>query len=176
MAGSGGVSGSRWRDLRGIVLQRIVLCAFLVPLLCSEASGIVNPHDTTKPKYCLNCHTEEIYTQNCEDDAGYCLLGGSVDGICLTCHLKEDCCRPGREHLPSIYLGLKSHPTDVEVRDLPSAYYPKTLPIHRGRITCRTCHRHARERSGGYKMLRLVKITDRGVDWSVLCQDCHKDR
>lgn len=141
-----------------------------------NASGIVNPHDSAKPKFCLNCHTEEIYTKNCNENEGYCLLAGSVDGLCLICHLKEDCCKPGLTHLPKIYLGQRSHPTDIDVRDIPRDYYPKTLPIHQGRITCRTCHLHVQEKPGGYKMLRMVKITGEKADWSVLCRDCHQDR
>lgn len=134
-----------------------------------------NPHDTSKPKFCLNCHTEEIYARNCSENEGYCLLAGSVDGLCLTCHIKEQCCRPGLQHLPKIHLGMKSHPSNLETREIPRAYFPKTLPIHQGRITCRTCHLHVRENPGGYKMLRLVKVTREGVDWTILCRDCHKD-
>ena len=99
-----------------------------------------------------------------------------MDGICLTCHIKEECCKPGLAHLPKLHLGMKSHPSDIEARGIPQAYYPRTLPIHHGRITCRTCHLHTKEKPGGYKMLRLVTITNEGVDWTVLCQDCHKDR
>lgn len=156
--------------------------ALLVATLCSclvartGATAITNPHDTSKPKFCLNCHTEEIYTKNCNEPEGYCLLAGSVDGLCLTCHIKEECCRPGLTHLPKIHLGARNHPSGLEAGKIPSASSPKTLPLHQGRITCRTCHLHVRERPDGYKLLRLVDIASKGVDWAVLCRDCHKDR
>jgi hypothetical protein len=99
-----------------------------------------------------------------------------VDGLCLTCHIREECCKPGLTHVPKLYLGMFSHKSDVEAAKVPEAYYPKTLPIHHGRITCRTCPLHVREAPNGYKMLRLVTITSKGVDWTILCRDCHKDR
>lgn len=177
MNGDGGVART-WRRLRwGMALTRAGFFVLSVLVLRGDgAAGIVNPHDTARPKYCLNCHTEEIYSKNCGEAEGYCLLAGSVDGICLTCHLKEDCCKVGLEHLPKLHLGQMRHPSDREIREIPRAYYPRTLPIHHGRITCRTCHLHTRERPGGYKMLRLVKVSGQAVDWSVLCRDCHKDR
>jgi nitrate/TMAO reductase-like tetraheme cytochrome c subunit len=141
-----------------------------------DGAEMVNPHLTPRPKFCLNCHTEEIFTRPCGENEGYCLLAGSVDALCLTCHVKEDCCRVGQEHLPKLYLGQRTHPSDVEPGEIPRAYAPKTLPIHRGRITCRTCHLHTQEGTDGYKMLRIVKAGEHGVDWSVLCKDCHKDR
>ena len=171
-----GVFGSLRRFFRQAAFALAVFCASGVLVKCSAAAEIVNPHDTAKPKFCLNCHTADIYLKNCNANEGYCLLGGSVDGICLTCHIKEECCKPGLEHLPKVFLGMKSHASDVETSRIPQAYYPKTLPIHHGRITCRTCHLHVLENPAGYKMLRLVKITSQGVDWTVLCQDCHKDR
>ena len=173
----GGGNDGPWRRLRlAAALRRAALCAIAVLALPGDASGVVNPHDTTKPRFCLNCHTEDIYAKDCDENEGYCLLGGSVDGICMICHLREDCCTPGKEHLPKLHIGQRTHPSDVQVREIPRAYYPRTLPIHNGRITCRTCHRHVRDPENGYKMLRLVTITAKGVDWAVLCQDCHKDR
>ena len=175
MACGSGVRGSlrpgRW--LASLTVA--VLCASAVFVRYSGATEIVNPHESAQLKFCLNCHTEEVYVKLCNESEGYCLLGGSVDGICLTCHIKEECCKPGLLHLPKLHLGMRSHPSDLVARDIPKDFYPKTLPIHLGRITCLTCHLHTRV-TGGYKMLRLVKITGRGVDWSILCLDCHKDR
>ena len=162
------------RFRREAVLLLAGCCAGAAFATFDAAAEIVNPHDSAQPKFCLNCHTEEIYTRNCNENEGYCLLGGSVDGLCLTCHVKAECCKPGAEHLKKLYLGMKNHPSDVDTRDIPQAYYPRTLPIHQGRITCRTCHLHTQEKTGGYKMLRLVTITDKKVDWTVLCHDCHK--
>jgi hypothetical protein len=139
------------------------------------AADQANPHDTAKPGYCLNCHTESIYRHDCDDPAGFCLLANSVDGLCLLCHIKEDCCRLGREHQSQLYIGRLRHPSDVDVSDVKRAYLPRSLPTHNGRITCRTCHLHTRRLSGDYKMLRIVKISGDAVDWAVLCADCHEE-
>ena len=166
-----------WRRARpGARPGWTVVAALLLLAARAGAAEIVSPHNTDTPKVCLNCHTEEIYAKICDEIEGYCLLAGSVDGLCLTCHIKEECCKPGLQHLPKLHIGLRNHPTDVRTREIPPAYLPRTLPIHNGRVTCRTCHLHKRESVGGYKMLRLVRITERGVDWDSLCQDCHKDR
>src|SRR5512140_3107216 len=101
-----------WRVFRrGAAVRAAAWLALAVLTVPGAALGIVNPHDTTKPKYCLNCHTEEIYAKDCNESEGWCLLGGSVDTLCLTCHVKEECCKPGLSHLPKLYLGLHSHPT-----------------------------------------------------------------
>jgi len=173
--GSGGFESLR-RSPRWTASGLAVFCVVAVLVKYCGAAEIVNPHDMAKPKLCLNCHTEEIYAKNCNESEGYCLLGGSVEGICLTCHIKEECCKPGLEHLKKLHLGERSHQTDVETSRIPQAYYPRTLPVHHGRITCRTCHFHVQAKEGGYKMLRLVKITDQKADWTALCQDCHKNR
>ena len=159
----------------GMLLAWFVLAAITMHAMSCDATEIASPHTTDEPKVCLNCHTREIYAKICDESAGFCLLAGSVDGLCLTCHIKEECCKPGLEHLPRLHLGQKSHPTDVQIGEIPDAYRPRTLPIYKNRITCGTCHLHRRERSGGYKMLRLVRITNQGVDWTPLCKDCHKE-
>jgi hypothetical protein len=154
----------------------LLLGAAALLLLPGGAAAVVNPHDTSEPQYCLNCHTAEIYEKTCDEGQGYCLLAGSVDAVCLMCHIKEDCCRVGQEHLPRLYLGHKSHPTDLDTGEITRAYVPESLPVHQGRITCRTCHLHRRERPEGYKMLRLVDVKGTEIDWTVLCHDCHKER
>jgi len=169
-----GLFGSWRRPSWWATLAGISIFALSLPVI-SGAIDIANPHDSSKPKFCLNCHTAEIYAKNCNEPEGFCLLAGSVDGLCLICHIKEECCRPGLQHLPKIHLGMKNHPSDLDVGKIPRAYYPKTLPVYQGRITCSTCHLHFQEKPGGYKMLRLVTITKEGVDWTVLCHDCHKD-
>lgn len=171
----GGSFGSRARFFRGVVLAAAMVCVSALMVRNGVAAGIVNPHDSAQPKFCTNCHTKDVYSKICDEIEGYCLLGGSVDAICLICHVKEDCCKPGLENLLGLHLGMFSHPSDVETRDVPEEYYPKTLPIQHGRITCLTCHLHTRPASGGYKMLRLVTITGDRADYTVLCHDCHKD-
>ena len=176
MAAGGGASGSARRSLWGPALLLASVCALPVLMLHRDAAALADPHDTAMPKFCLNCHTEEIYSKSCSENDGYCLLAGTVDGICMSCHVNEECCKPGLEHLPRLHLGLRSHLSDIDARDVAPTSYPRTLPIHQGRITCRTCHLHTREPGGDYKMLRLVRISSRGVDWTALCQDCHRDR
>ena len=171
-----GVSGFPRRLSRVAALTAALMGAGALLASFGGAGEIVNPHDTATPKFCLNCHTEEVYSKICNESESYCLLGGSVDGICLTCHIKEDCCTPALRHLPKLHLGKLSHRSDIDASRIPEAYYPRTLPLHRGRITCNTCHLHTKAQTGGYKMLRLVKISGQSVDWAVLCQDCHKDR
>jgi nitrate/TMAO reductase-like tetraheme cytochrome c subunit len=169
-------SRSGWRAFVRAAFGLAVVGVLTASAFRAATAEVVDPHDTAQPKFCLNCHTEDVYAKNCNENEGYCLLAGSVDGLCLTCHIKEECCKPGLEHYKKLHLGMRNHPTDVAGSDIPSAYRPSTLPLQQGRITCRTCHLHTRAATGDYKMLRLVKKTNQGVDWTVLCHDCHKDR
>ena len=140
----------------------------------SQAKTVPYPHDSSRPGYCLDCHTEEVYRGNCDDPSGFCLLDGTVDGLCLHCHVREDCCRVGQEHQAKLFLGQKSHGSDVEVGRVRVGYRPRTLPVHKDKITCRTCHLHTKAATGDYKMLRIVQRNGENVDWSVLCRDCHE--
>lgn len=149
-------------------------------ILLSSASAaltttVTNPHDSTRPDYCLDCHTEEIYGSNCDEPEGFCLLADSVDGLCLLCHVQEDCCRAGQEHQAKLFLGKITHPSGIDSRDVSPKHRPRELPTHDGKITCRTCHLHTRLQPENYKMLRIVRIEGDKVDWSVLCQDCHDE-
>lgn len=36
-----------------------------------------------------------------------------------------------------------------------------------------TCHLHAKPAGPDYKMVRIVRIEGKKVDWTGLCQDCH---
>lgn len=163
-----------WDPREGLVKMGVagifVLAASLAGL---DALAAVNPHTSTRPDYCANCHTEEIYTGNCDEVAGFCLLADSVDALCLICHVKEECCPLGQDHQAKLYIGKNTHPSDVRTTDVNPDYFPKTLPVHKGTITCRTCHLHTREGQSGYKMLRIVERRKDGVDWSLLCADCH---
>ena len=165
--------------------SRLAILTSLVPALLGASlalsparaadTTVPNPHDTTRPGYCLDCHTEEVYSKDCDAPEGFCLLADSVDALCLLCHLKEDCCRTGQEHQARLYLGAHSHVSGVEVRDVERRFRPTTLPVQDGVITCRTCHLHNRPQSGDYKMLRIVKTGGSKVDWSGLFADCHAD-
>ena len=156
---------------------RIVLLTALAVAVCAaspllRAQEVPYPHET-RIADCTRCHTAEIYTEDCHERDGYCLVARSVDELCLTCHVKQDCCRVGQGHQQRLYLGKVSHPSDLDIRYVDRDDRPSRLPIHSGRITCRTCHLHSRAEGADYKMLRLVVIERDRVDWSILCQDCH---
>lgn len=161
---------TRVARFRGVFLFAIFfsLCA---PLF----SAVPYPHDSSIPDYCSNCHTEDIYSGDCDEISGYCLISGSVDEVCLLCHVKEECCRVGLESQEGLFIGERNHPSDIAVSEVDPGFLPNTLPLHNGRITCRTCHLHTREGADSYKMLRLVDATDNPVNLSTLCADCHND-
>jgi hypothetical protein len=152
----------------------MLVCALLFSGPWANAEDTVDPHET-RITGCTDCHTEDIYTEDCHENDGFCLIAKSVDDLCLHCHVKAECCRLGQEHQSQLFLGAGNHPSDVDISDVDPAHLPETLPIHDGRITCRTCHLHSRAEESDYKMLRLVKLDGKKVDWSVLCLDCHDD-
>jgi hypothetical protein len=134
------------------------------------AQAVTNPHDATTPG-CLNCHDASIYRHDCDDPAdSACLRTPSTDPASLP-H-QGGRCRTGRTPVAAFLEDAAR--LDVDVAEVKRAYLPTLLPIHNGRITCRTCHLHTRKKSGDYKMLRLVKLSGDDVDWSVLCEDCHR--
>lgn len=150
-------------------LTILAACLLGVP---SAAFAIVNPHDTGDPKRCDSCHTSDAREKDCGAETNYCLLTATVDGVCQICHRKTECCEVGQEHMGRGDLG-HSHPSGMEVDGLSSTHAPLTLPVHLGRITCNTCHLHERSSFRDYKMVRIVRVSDRGVDWTGLCKDCH---
>jgi hypothetical protein len=154
-----------------VFLFLVTHCSFSAPFV----SAVTYPHNT-RITDCTDCHTEDIYTEDCHELDGFCLIAKSVDDLCLHCHVKEECCRLGQDHQAQLFLGERSHPSNVDTRDVNPAYLPEILPIHDGRITCRTCHLHSRAEESDYKMLRLVKLEGDRVDWTILCEDCHKDK
>ena len=152
----------------------LLVGALLSTALPAFASETADPH-ANRIADCTNCHTVDIYTEDCHQGDGFCLVAKSVDGLCLLCHMKEECCRIGQDHQAQLFLGERSHPSDVAVGDVNPAHLPKSLPIHNGRITCRTCHLHSRAEEADYKMLRLVRWGGEKVDWTSLCHDCHEE-
>lgn len=154
-------------------MVRVLGTAALV-LAAFSAQALIDPHDEGDPRRCGSCHTPAIRTQPVRDGE-YHLLTETVDGVCLVCHRKEECCRVGQEHQdrrlqPGIGI---THPSDLPVAEVPAAQRPRTLPVFGGRITCNTCHYHDRRRPADYKLVRLVVIRNTGVDWTHLCADCH---
>ena len=156
------------------VLGGLFISALLFSGLRADAEEIVDPHET-RITDCTDCHTRDIYTEDCHESDGFCLTARSVDDLCLHCHVKAECCRLGQEHQSQLFLGGRSHPSNLDIGDVKPAHLPKTLPIHDGRITCRTCHLHSRAEGSDYKMLRLVKLDGDKVDWTTLCADCHEE-
>ena len=157
------------------VLAVLFISALLSAPRRGAAEETVYPHNT-RIVDCTLCHTEDIYTEDCHERDGFCLTAKTVDDLCLHCHMKEECCRIGREHQAQLFLGVMNHPSNIRVRDVDRANRPETLPIHGGRITCRTCHRHTRAQGADYKLLRLVNLDGRKHVWTVLCMECHEDK
>jgi hypothetical protein len=152
----------------------LFVCVALPAPLPAYATDTLDPH-RTRIAECTDCHTEDIYTEDCHQSDGFCLAAQSVDDLCLRCHMQEECCRLGQDHQAQLFLGERSHRSNMAAREVDPAHLPKTLPLHNERITCRTCHLHSRAEEKDYKMLRLVKLEGGKVDWTSLCHDCHEE-
>lgn len=121
-----------------------------------------NPHIPSE--LCKNCH---IKIPTCQEAAlgDFSLIGGSIDATCHICH-PEKCCRGDIQH-PS------NHPSNVKTWDRKKVKRPLTVPLHSGYITCNTCHLHRFPGTPTIYLLRKVKTTKDGLDWTDLCRDCH---
>lgn len=144
-------------------MRYILLCIIIVTSLLAvthrDSHGLLNPH--IKPEPCGSCHTK-VPT---DKDHEYFLLKDTIDETCHICHEKT-CCKPGSLH------GI-SHPSNIDRWDWKLFRRPKTLPLHNGFITCNTCHLHTKPDGPSYKMVRVVKIDGKRIDWTELCRDCH---
>lgn len=142
-------------------------------LFAPAASAVINPHiDTADRISCEMCHKKGFDP----DKAGkgdYLLLEATIDAVCLRCHIKTECCLVGQRHSDPLFIGV-SHPSDLEASDVKRDSLPKTLPLHNDKITCNTCHSHRNGPEPGYKLVRIVEISDTGVVWAALCADCHE--
>lgn len=139
-------------------LMSIILAAGLM----GTSPALINPH--LKPEPCDSCHTQ-VPTKE-EGAAGdYHLLKETIDDTCHVCH-ETTCCKPGSLH------GI-NHPSNVNKWDFKLFRRPKTLPLFEGYITCSTCHLHSIPDGPSYKMVRIVKIDGKKIDWTELCTDCH---
>jgi hypothetical protein len=146
----------------------------LIFTIASPATAVTNPHvDTADGSSCLFCHVKGFDTPEVSK-SGYTLLESTIDAVCLRCHTKNECCRIGQEHKGGLDIGANSHPSDIEGGDIKRASLPETLPLQGGKMTCNTCHFHRRPAGQDYKLVRLVSIKDTEIDWTALCQDCHK--
>lgn len=140
-----------------LLLLVVILVAASVP-----SFGLLNPH--IKPEPCDSCHSK-VPTKEDGEAGDYFLLKDTIDGTCHVCHEKT-CCKPGSLH------GI-NHPSNIRTWDWKLFRRPKTLPLHNGYITCSTCHFHSKPEGGTYKMVRIVKIDGKKIDWTNLCTDCH---
>jgi len=148
------------------MLRRLI--ATLVPaalVLAAPAAAVINPHSDEDS--CLSCHLEEPPSGAADVE----LLAGGIDETCLVCH-RNECCTIAKPH-------EQTHPSDIDSWDKRKYGEPAQLPLQDGRITCVTCHfwRRAKNPSpADYKLVRIVQILSTRVDWTGLCQDCHKDQ
>ncbi|GAB4368286.1 MAG: hypothetical protein Kow00128_13530 [Deltaproteobacteria bacterium] len=140
----------------------ILLPVFLAATFPPALFGLLNPH--LPPEPCGSCHAN-VPTE-AEGRAGeYFLLKDTIDATCHICH-ETTCCKPGSLH------GI-NHPSDIDTWDRKLFRKPKTLPLFGGYITCSTCHLHSRPEGASYKLVRIVRIDARKIDWTELCVDCH---
>jgi hypothetical protein len=154
-------------------MKRLLTAILFLLSGATIALALVNPHDRSDPDRCISCHTQEVTTQECSEIDGYCLRNESIDGMCLLCHKKSECCTVGQEH-DALDLG-HSHPSDLDEARVAKKHRPRTLPTHNGLITCNTCHLHEKPDTPDHMLVRIVRITEKGVDWTGLCADCHDE-
>jgi len=148
------------------------LVVWLALVAGPAASAVTDPHlDTSDGSSCLFCHFPGFQSAAPGEET---LLEPTIDAVCLTCHVKTECCTIGQKHVDPLFIGY-SHPSDLDGADIRSTSRPKTLPLQNGRMTCNTCHFHRRPEGRDYKLVRLVDYTANGVEWTRLCQDCHSD-
>lgn len=141
---------------------RIALLAVILLFASVSAFALLNPH--IKPEPCDSCHAK-VPTKEDGEKEDFFLLKDDIDALCHVCHEKK-CCKPGD-------LGHLGHPSGIEKWDTKKFRRPKTLPLYEGKITCTTCHFHSRQDGTDYKMVRIVKIDGKKIDWTDLCHDCH---
>lgn len=143
-------------------LKLIPLLAFLLGGASATSFALLNPH--IKPEPCGSCHTK-VPTEEEGQMGEYFLLKETIDDTCHVCHEKT-CCKPGSLH------GI-NHPSNIDDWDWKLFRRPKTLPLYGGFITCSTCHLHSVPDGDSFKMVRIVKIDGKKIDWTALCTDCH---
>src|SRR5512139_867418 len=157
-----GIPTTRGIPLRSFLLGALAV-ATLVIVSLRDSHGLLNPH--IKPEPCGSCHTK-VPTEEDGRTGDYFLLKDRIDDTCHICHEKT-CCKPGSLH-------GTNHPSNIDRWDWKKFRRPKILPLHNGFITCSTCHVHSKPDGPSYKMVRIVKIDGKRIDWTELCRDCHE--
>ncbi len=89
---------------------------------------------------------------------------------CESCHSKIPSDKDAQEE--SYFLLKKSIDATCHICH-EYAREPKQLSLHKRYITCNTCHLHRKPEGQDYKLVRLVKISNKKIDWSEFCVDCH---
>lgn len=143
---------------------RYVFPVLFLVFSSASAFALLNPH--VKPEPCNSCHTK-VPTKADGEAGNLFLLKDSIDDTCMVCHEKK-CCKPGD-------LGHLGHPSGIDKWDMKKFRRPVTLPLYDGKITCSTCHFHSVPEGDSYKMVRIVKVDMKKIDWTELCHDCHID-
>lgn len=156
-------------------MKRFLVLAFAAQVFAAQpAHAVADPHGGAGEARCLSCHSRVIQAEDARAGRFY-FLRESIEGVCLICHVKEECCRIGQRHEGEpLWIGV-SHPSDIPADEVKPTSRPKSLPLQDGKITCNTCHVHDRRKPVDYKLLRIVVVKDTGVDWTGLCADCHAD-
>lgn len=143
-------------------LRYLLLPAVMLAVAAVSARAVLNPH--VEPASCPSCHTKTPTAA--EGQAGdYFLIKETIDDTCHVCHEKT-CCKPGSLH------GV-NHPSNIDRWDRTRFREPKTLPLFAGYITCDTCHFHRQAQASTYKLIRIVLVDGKRIDWTALCVDCH---
>ncbi len=147
------------------MIRRLILC--LVPALAlGAAAGAAraadNPH--VEPAKCLACHAK-VPTAQDGDRGDYFLVKDTIDDTCRACH-SDSCCKAGEIH-------LTDHPSNINTWDRKLFRRPKTLPLFDGYITCSTCHFYRQAQGSAFKLVRIVTVDGKNIDWTELCHDCH---
>lgn len=145
----------------------IPVILFVTGMLLSVPSfpqNIINPHEGD---HCGSCHLKDPVLGP-DEEMDYNFLAEEIDPTCMICHDKK-CCSIGEKH--------RTHPSGIDEWDRDKFDQPENLPLSSGYITCTTCHfwrKDLEEKAREYKMVRIVNVTERGIDWTVLCLDCHR--
>ena len=147
-----------------LILLLLPLTVMLFVVAAPPARAVFNPH--IEPASCPSCHTK-VPTAEQVQAGDFFLIKDSIDDTCHICH-EYSCCKPGSLHAKN-----RNHPSNINTWDRKLFRAPKTLPLHDGYITCNTCHFHRADAGAGFKLVRIVKIDGKKIDWTDLCVDCH---
>ena len=142
----------------------ILLLLSLLPFPDSRAEEMINPH--VKPEVCDACHIK-VPTADDGERGDYFLAKETIDATCQVCH-EYSCCKRGA-------LGQFNHPSNISRWDWSKFHRPRVLPLYGGSITCTTCHFPHVTEEPTYRMVRIVRVEGKKIDWTELCHDCHVD-